>query len=236
MRAVQSAVLVALALAATMMLVPLSSALSAAAASPSSAGPHGSASVPGFASSAASSAAAMAQRSRGEALEQKILATTKADHIPFQAASLPNLLGSPVTLSNGVVTPNQVTPAPFGIGTYGVRNTTGTPQAFSLETQSWQGSITLNSDNTFLLDNDGALSTNGAQNEFGVQLNAVTVNTTVGGSSNYSFWTQNVLYFNFPEPGTITFLDNVWNFSSPAVNLAPGTLYSYNGSPVYPEY
>ena len=130
-----------------------------------------------------------------------------------------------MTLSNGVVTPNQVTRPRSGSARTAAA-TLRDAQAFSLETQSWQGSITLNSDNTFLLDNDGALSTNGAQNEFGVQLNAVTVNTTVGGSSNYSFWTQNVLYSNFPEPGTISFLDNVWNFSSPAVNLAPGTLSS----------
>ncbi len=170
------------------------------------------------------------------ALEQKLLATAKADHIPMEALSLPNLLGH-ATVSNGIVTPPSTTsPAPMGIGAYGIRNTTGTAQAFSYETQSWEGSITLNSVNTFLLDNDGAISTNGSQNTFGVQLNAVTNDSTVGTSSNYSFWTQNVLYFNFPYPGTITFLDNVWNFSSPAVALTAGTLYSYNGTPVYPEY
>ncbi|EQD74826.1 Peptidase A5, thermopsin, partial [mine drainage metagenome] len=90
---------------------------------------------------------------------------------------------------------------------------------------------TLNSINTFLLTNDGSISTNGSQNTFGVQLNAVTNGTTVGTNSSYSFWTQNVLYFNFPSPGMITFLDNIWNFSSPAVSLTAGTLYSYNGTP-----
>jgi thermopsin len=164
------------------------------------------------------------------------MATAKADHIPIQAVSLPNLLGSS-TVTNGVVTPNVVTPAPIGLGAYGVRNTSGVAQAFSFETQSWEGSITLNSPaSTFLLDNDGAASTNGADNEYGVQLNAVMNGTTVGSSSTYSFWTQNVLYFNFPAPGTITFLDNIWNFSSPAVSLTAGTLYSGNGTPVYPEY
>ena len=96
--------------------------------------------------------------------------------------------------------------------------------------------MTFQSINTFLLDNDGTLSTNGSQNTFGVQLNAVTNDTTVGGTSTESFWAENVLYFNYPSPGTITFLDNIWNFSSPAVSLTPGTLYSYNGTPVYPEY
>jgi thermopsin len=172
----------------------------------------------------------------GEAMVHNILATSAADHIPLEAVSLPNLLQRS-TVSNGVVTPlTTAAPAPMGIGTYGVLNTTGTPSAYTIETQSWEGSITINSVNTFLLANDGALSTNGSQNTFGVQLNAVTNDSTVGSHSVYSFWTQNVLYFNFPYPGTITFLDNVWNFSSPAVALTAGTIYSGNGTPVYPEY
>lgn len=184
----------------------------------------------------ATSAASSAGSSARSAMVQHILAQTKADHIPMEAVSLPNLLGHS-TVSNGVVQPlSTQAPAPMGIGTYGVLNTTGTPTAYSMQTQSWEGSITLNSVNTFLLTNDGAISTNGSQNTFGVQLNAVTNGTTVGTTSTYSFWNQNVLYFNYPSPGMITFLDNIWNFSSPAVSLTAGTLYSYNGTPVYPAY
>ena len=172
----------------------------------------------------------------GHAQVQQILSRAASQHIPLEAVSLPNLLEKSY-LKNDVVTPGySVAPAPMGIGTYGVMNTTGTPVAYSMTTSSWEGSITLNSVNTFLLDNDGAISTNGSQNTFGVQLNAVTTDSTVGQNHSMSFWTQNVLYFNFPYPGTITFLDNVWNFSSPAVALTAGTLYSYNGTPVYPQY
>ncbi len=182
------------------------------------------------------SPAAASVNPSGLAIEQRVLAQAKADHLPIEAVSLPNLLGR-TSVSNGLVQPTATdSPAPMGIGTFGVRNTTGVGQAFNLETQSWEGTITLNSVNTFLLDNDGAISTNGSQNTFGVQLNAVTTGTTVGSASNDSFWTQNVLYFNFPLPGEVTFLDNVWNFSSPAVSLTSGTLYSYNGTPVYPAY
>ncbi|MGI0071969.1 MAG: thermopsin family protease [Thermoplasmata archaeon] len=171
------------------------------------------------------------------ALEQRILTTASNDHIPIEAVSLPNLLGQSTVSSNGVVSPRMVqAPAPMGIGAYGVRNNTGTATAFSYRTTSWEGSITLNSVNNFLLDNDGAISTNGSQNTFGVQLNAMTTHSTVGSKSSYTFWTQNVLYFNYPEPGYITFLDNVWNFSSPAVSLTQGTIFSGNGTPVYPEY
>ena len=223
-----------------MVLVPLSAATvsSPPATSIAASGTAVGAAAPSGASASVGAAGTQspAELASHLALQKSILATAKADHLPIQAVSLPNLLGS-TQFTNGVVTPTSVTPAPIGIGTYGVRNTTGTAQAFTLETQSWEGSITLNSPaNTFLLDNDGAVSTNGTQNEFGVQLNAVMNGTTVGDLSDYSFWTQNVLYFNFPSPGTITFLSNIWNFSSPAVSLAPGTLYSYNGTPVYPEF
>ena len=180
--------------------------------------------------------AATASPSSRLALEQRVLAATKAHHLPIEAASLPNLLGQ-ATVSDGVVSPlYTASPAAMGIGTYGVDNTTGTPSAFTLETSSWEGSITLNSVNTFLLTNDGTLSSNGSENAFGVQLNAVMSGVTLGESPSYSFWTQNVVYFNYPFPGTITFLDNIWNFSSPAFDLSAGTLYSYGGTPVYPVY
>jgi thermopsin len=230
MRVWKGAILGALVLAGTMVLM----SVTVAAAAPQVAAPLGPA-EPG-ALSAGGAGPTILSNPSGLAMEKTILSTAQSDHIPIQAVSLPNLLGSTTTL-NGVVTPNVVTPAPFGLGAYGIRNTTGTAQAFSFETQSWEGSITLNSPtNNLLLDNDGLASTNGAANEYGVQLNAVIANATAGSSSNYSFWTQNVLYFNFPYPGDITFLDNVWNFSSPAVSLTNGTLYSYNGTPVYPEY
>jgi len=169
------------------------------------------------------------------AFEQHVLATAKADHIPMAAVSLPNLLGQ-AKVSNGVVSPiSTVAPAPMGIGTFGVLNTTGTAVPYTIETSSWEGSITINSVNTFMLDNDGALSTTGGNNTFGVQLNTVTNDTTVGSQSTGAFWTQNVMYWNL-VPGTVTFLDNIWNFSSPATSLTSGTLYSYNGTPVYPEF
>ena len=167
--------------------------------------------------------------------EHQVLSTAKADHIPLSAVSLPNLLGQ-AKVSDGVVSPlTRVAPAPMGIGTFGVSNTTGTPTAYNLRTSSWEGSITIDNVNTFMLDNDGALSTSGANNTFGVQLNTVTNDTTVFGQSTYAFWTQNVLYWNL-VPGTVTFLDNIWNFSSPAVSLQSGTIYSGNGTPVYPEF
>ncbi len=186
-------------------------------------------------SDAAASLARAPSLSARSAEEQQILALTQSDHIPRAAVSLPNLLAQE-KVSNGVVSPlTPIAPAPMGIGTWGVSNTTGTPVPYTLRSSSWEGTITINSVNSFWMDNDGALSTTGSNNTFGVQLNAVTNNTTVGDSAVDSFWTQNVFYWNL-VPGSITFLDNVWNFSSPATSLAQGTIYSGNGTPVYPEF
>lgn len=187
------------------------------------------------ATSTAASASSSSSLASRAAYEQQILSTAKADHIPMAAVSLPNLLGQ-ASVSNGVVSPlTTVAPAPMGLGVWGVENTTGTAVPYTIETNSWEGTITINNVNTFLVSNDGALSTSGANNTFGVQLNTVTTDTTVGTSTTNSFWTQNVAYWNL-YPGSITLLDNVWNFSSPATALTAGTIYSGNGTPVYPEY
>jgi thermopsin len=169
------------------------------------------------------------------ALEQHILTTARNDHLPLTAVSLPNLLGT-ARIANGVVSPiTTVAPAPMGIGTVGVRNTTGVATPYTIRTSSWEGTITINSVNSFMLDNDGTASMAGTNNTFGIQLNAVTNDTTVGDYSGDAFWTQNVVYWNL-VPGSITFLDNVWNFSSPSTVLSPGTIYSGNGTPVYPTF
>ncbi len=168
-------------------------------------------------------------------LLDSILSETSAAGVPMSAVSLPNLLGQEHMDGNVVSPLTTVAPAPMGIGTIGVMNTSGHPTAYTIETSSWEGSITLNSVNSFWLDNDGALSTTGTDNTFGVQLNTVTTNTTVGDTSNNSFWTQNVMYYNL-VPGAVTFLDNIWNFSSPAEALTSGTIYAGNGTPVYPVF
>ncbi len=157
------------------------------------------------------------------AYEQSVLANAKARDIPQEALSLPDLLGHD-TVSGGLVQTSYTTaPAPMGIGDWGVENVSGTATAYTLETSSWEGSLTLNSIDTFLPDNDGP-------DTFGVQLNAVTTNTTVLGNSSFSYWIQNVLYYT-PSEQTVIFLDNIWNFSSPTALLPTNTLYSYGGYP-----
>ena len=122
MVAMRKAILWALLLTLTVLFVPISAAgssvnlersspspLSNAAPASSVAAPIPTATQPGGSSEVPIAGASSAispsfGSSSGLALEKRILATTRADHLPLEAVSLPNLLGD-ATVSNGVVTP-----------------------------------------------------------------------------------------------------------------------------------
>ncbi len=129
------------------------------------------------------------------------------------------------------------TPAPMGLGDFGLGATT-----YELNTSAIEGSALLDSYNATggsLYEDSGAYYWNGrAANsegspyDSGIQLNTVLANVTFPGSNldplgSGVFWTQNVPEF---FGNNLTFLDNVWNFSAPGATMNPGTLYSYNGT------
>ena len=185
----------------------------------------------GLSTAMGSSEASLGGSTSHAAVVEQVLNHAKQDRIPIEAVSLPNLLSPAATLSGGVVHPlTTVAPAPMGLGDFGVRNTTGTPVAYTIRSTSWEGTLTLDNIHTFLIDNDGP-------DTFGVQLNTVTTRTTVMGSSTDSFWIQNVMYYT-PSQSALLFLDNIWNLSNPNVgaNEPASTFYSYNGTPVGPEF
>jgi PKD repeat protein len=166
------------------------------------------------------------------ALAQGIMQKIRAAGVPMTAAYLPNLMGQ-ARMVNGLVSPlYTVGPAPMGIGDFGVRNVTGTPVGYTLQSTSWQGVITLNSINALYLDS-------GVPDWFGVQLNAVMDNTTVGKVTTNHYWIQNVIQYS-TLTNSLTFLDNIWNFSNPSASEPAGTFYSYcpsgNGGPVPPVF
>ena len=149
---------------------------------------------------------------------------------------LPNLneLESPPSSPSQAIGVGYVSnPAPMGIGDFGLGVT---PYVYN--TSHVLGSLTLNSANATY---PGAYDFIGPANMgdynspyyFGIQLNTVTNNISIPGNTNGAFWTQNVVTLN---GGQISFIDNVWNFSSASGALYPGTFYSYNGTPVYPSY
>ena len=155
-------------------------------------------------------------------------------------AYLPNLN----LLETGASSPSQdvgsgyqVSPAPMGISDIGIGGgSLGTPYAYN--TSHFLGSITINAANAtypgayYFMgpEADGYYNT---PYEFGIQLNTVVSNISIPGSNSSVWWTQNVVALNGDY---LTFEDNVWNFSAPGGFLNPGSLYSYSGTPVYPEF
>ena len=130
---------------------------------------------------------------------------------------------------DGLVTPlYSSSPAPMGIGSWGVMNQSGNLQGYILNTSSFEGSVTVNTLTPFYMDNDGPYSVS-------MQLNAILTNVTLFGNSSYVFWNQNVLFYS-ARTKTINFIDNIWNFSSPTAPITLSTFYNYTGYPVVPEY
>ncbi|EQD40528.1 Peptidase A5, thermopsin, partial [mine drainage metagenome] len=110
-------------------------------------------------------------------------------------------------------------PAPMGLADFG-RGATG---PYEYNTSSFASTLNLTN---FTDYNPGYSSWDATPNWMTFQLNTVTVNTSYPGATNGSFWIQNVVHFN----GTsLQFEDNIWNFSSSAACLGPGTLLSYYG-------
>ena len=148
--------------------------------------------------------------------------------IPLKYASLPAFT-SHINKQNGVITPSYTSaPAPMGIGFYGTKNVSGHLVGYNLTTSSVMASIHINNMNDFYLLNDGPYSET-------FQLNSVLSNVTLFGNSSYNFWTQNVVFYS-ARTHQITFLDNIWNFSSPAIYMSNNSLYSYDGNLVAPVY
>ncbi len=167
-----------------------------------------------------------------------------APHLPSRASNTLNDLNSKGISSKYVFLPNfgkshlagnQVNgtsytqaPAPFGIGTYGLAQNNGKLVRYNINSSSFEGSFSVNSLKTFYGLDD---SPNGVT----VQLNAVLNNVTLFGSSHYSFWTQNVIFYS-ARTHQLLFIDNIWNFSSPSFYMSPNVFHSYDGNLVSPYF
>lgn len=149
--------------------------------------------------------------------------------IPNKDIYMPNFNAAPQKVGNLVNAPSYTSaPAPMGIGTYGFSNNSGVISRNNISTNSFEGSVTFNNFSNFYALDDGP-------NSVTIQLNDVLNNVTLFGQSNYAFWNQNVLFYS-SRLQQITFLDNVWNFSSPAFYMSPNVFSSYYGNLVSPYY
>lgn len=160
--------------------------------------------------------------------ETQRLALQQSEMSAFHASDVkpvdfypPNYMGGGV-VKNGVVSPITLqSPAPMGIGDFGVNNETGTPVPTVLDTQSWESTINLNSANVMYLDSDGP-------DTFGGQLNTVVGNVTVWNTPGGVYWIQDVFFYE-PSTGLFLMLDNIWNFTSVAGCEPASTFAAYGG-------
>ncbi len=158
-----------------------------------------------------------------------VLNSLHSKGIPNKDIYLPNFNPQKSFAGNATNGPSYLTaPAPMGIGTYGFSNVSGNIVRNNISTSSFAASVTMQNFSTFYAYDDGP-------NSVTMQLNAVLNNVTLFGNSNYAFWTQNVLFYS-ARTHQLTFLDNVWNFSSPAFYMSSNVFSSADGNLVAPYY
>ncbi|BAB59291.1 hypothetical protein [Thermoplasma volcanium GSS1] len=125
-------------------------------------------------------------------------------------------------MDNGVVELLYTqSPAPMGIGFFGLENKNGQLMGSNYYAYSFSATVNLTNLSVFNLANDGP-------NSISIQLNTVLDNTTILGTSNYTYWTQNVAFYSV-RTHELEFIDNIWNFSSPTAVMTPNTILNSTG-------
>jgi thermopsin len=152
-------------------------------------------------------------------VENRVLTDLKASHVPMQDAFLPNF-NAQVTQHGDMVSPLYTSsPAPMGLGDFGIQDVNGTNVGTVTYAQDVKASVTLNSV-------DPLYVTSSAPDEFTMQLNTVTTNVDLFGNDTYQFWLQNVPIYAAGTQ-TLSFEDNIWNFSSPSFLFTANSIYAH---------
>jgi len=157
-----------------------------------------------------------------EVLKSNILKTVENDGIPLKYVYLPNFNAQPQR--GNIVSPLYTSaPAPMGLGDFGLSvNSTGAIVPYTYETSSFEAKVTVNNIYDFYLLDDAPYSVT-------FQLNTVLNHVTLFGNSSYVFWNQNVVFYS-ARTHQLTFLDNIWNFSSSAFYMSKNSIVSGNGT------
>ena len=144
-------------------------------------------------------------------------------NIPQIAKMFPNFN----TVSAGKLSAGPIytsAPAPMGLASYGLKNESGTIVPYTYTTDSFEGQININDVSEFYPGTSSPFS-------FSIQFNSVLTGVTIAGISGYEYWIQNVAFYS-SRTHELTFVDNIWNFSSPNAVINNGTFHSYTGNVV----
>lgn len=155
-----------------------------------------------------------------------LLNALHASRVNPRYAYLPNLNAVSPTVGNSrTVAPlYSRSPAPMGVSDIGLLNESGVNVGTVLNSSSIVGTINLTSAQAFYLSND-------APHHLGFQLNDVLTHVMVHGSTNYVYWNQNVVDYDTATQ-TLSFIDNIWNFTSAGATVAPADIFSGSGTVV----
>lgn len=158
-------------------------------------------------------------------MRNSVLSKLNSLTIPSEAKLPPNFDVKPNSRNGYVYLPSyKNAPAPMGIASYGISNSTGNLQPQSYSTQSFEANVSMKSANEMYMDGD-------AVHTFSIQFNAVLNNVTLYGQRGYQYWTQNVVDYS-TMTHQLTFIDNIWNFSSPTAVINGNEIHSGNGTAV----
>ncbi|EQD38701.1 Peptidase A5, thermopsin, partial [mine drainage metagenome] len=144
-------------------------------------------------------------------LEKSVLQQAKQDGIPMKYVYVPDYATQSKIVS-GHVTPGYISsPAPMGVGDYGLMNQSGHVITYNYTTGSFMAAVNLTNLADFYLPDNAPQSVS-------LQLNAVLNNVALIGNASYSFWTQNVYFYEskdkyHPVPGQCVELH--FNYSYP---------------------
>ncbi|MCL4345419.1 MAG: thermopsin [Candidatus Thermoplasmatota archaeon] len=148
----------------------------------------------------------------------------KNDSLPVKDLFIPNFM-STSKVSNGLISPGySQSPAPMGIGFYGLYNKSGHIAGRNYTFPSVAANVNLSNLQTINLADDVPQTVT-------FQLNSVLSNVNLFGNSNYSFWTQNVVDYS-ARTHQVSLILNIWNFSNPNGTELPilnNVLYSSSG-------
>ena len=166
----------------------------------------------GSVATGSSSAPTQSQRMQ---MYNQVVQYSKAHGIALSNVYIPNYL-SQSRITGGHITPGySISPAPMGIGDYGLMNKSGQIVTYNYTTQSYEAVLSMNQLNNFYLAANDAHTVT-------FQLNAVLNNVGLFGTPS-QMWTQNVILYS-SRTHQLTFEDNVWNFSNPAVYLTTNAI------------
>lgn len=151
----------------------------------------------------------------------KLIGLAKNDSLPIKDLFIPNFM-SQSKVVNGLITPGySQSPAPMGIGFYGLYNQSGKTVGKNYTFPSVAAHVNLSNLQEINIADD-------APQTVTFQLNSILNNVNLFGNDKYVFWTQNVVDYS-ARTHEISFVLNIWNFTTPEGTSEPvlnNVLYS----------